>query len=104
MGTPKHAPIPWEITRGFDVRSKGSGEFVMIAEGVTGQAKANIDCIVKSVNCHDEMLAVLKELQTVIWGGQVDEIEFEEVEVEEISIHLLDRLAKVIAKAERTDL
>lgn len=70
MSTAKHSPLPWEIDRNAKL-SDSDGEFVAFLasavcrnpDGHTDeQGEANAALIVKSVNLHDELVAMLDEV------------------------------------------
>lgn len=70
----KHSPIPWHIGLKPGPYVYGSsGEEIADCRGIvlededigTPENKANAAFIVKAVNCHEELLATLKELNTI---------------------------------------
>ena len=68
MDAKEHTPTPWS-TDGHSVRGKdserGNGPWLFDVYGVDGDAAF----IVRAANCHDVLVAALKEVRADIWSG-----------------------------------
>jgi hypothetical protein len=59
----EHTPTPWYVAGGKTIRYgvKGAGGDGWIGKANWQNGEANAEFIVRAVNCHDELVAVMKE-------------------------------------------
>ena len=75
---PQHTPTPWNYDstwalimgpKGEEIGAIHAGSTKDGARVRTLEAKANAEFIVRAVNAHDDLVALLKELHGVLDGG-----------------------------------
>lgn len=101
----KHSPLPWRVYDDINVMSAEPYPYGLVAEcdmGITGELdkpalwRANAELIVRAVNAHDELVAVLEDIESGVWATPESGVESYQICM---SVTAMDRLRTALAKA-----